>query len=58
MCPKPLGRPRVENAKTEKMSICLDGETKRLIEEYSKTKGITRSETIRRGVRLLVDNKK
>ena len=57
MSPK-TGRPKVNNAKTEKMSICLDGDTKRILEEYSSYKGITRSETIRRGIRLLADKEK
>lgn len=52
------GRPKVENAKTEKMSICLDAETKKILEDYSEKNGITRSETVRRGVRLLVDKEK
>lgn len=52
------GRPKVDNAKTEKISICLDGETKKMIEDYSVEKKITRSEVVRRGVRLLVRKEK
>ena len=52
------GRPKIPNAKTEKLSICLDGETKKAIEAYSKKHGVTRSETIRRGVWELVAKEK
>ena len=52
------GRPKVENAKTEKMSISLDGQTKRTLEEYSDKHSITKSETIRRGINLLASKDK
>lgn len=51
------GRPKVDNAKTEKMSICLDGETKQKLNAYCEAEGVTRSEAVRRGVDLLVKEK-
>ncbi|MFQ7096086.1 MAG: ribbon-helix-helix protein, CopG family [Christensenellales bacterium] len=49
------GRPKVENAKTEKMSICLNQTSKQKLEEYCKRENVSRSEAIRRGIDLLTE---
>ena len=51
------GRPKVENAKIEKMSICLDHTTKQKLENYCKQENVSRSEAIRRGINLLTETK-
>ena len=51
------GRPKVENSKTEKMSICLDTTTKQKLESYCKLEKVSRSEAIRRGINLLPEKK-
>lgn len=52
------GRPKVENAKIEKMSICLDGKTKEKLEKYCEEENVSRSEAIRRGINLLSQKQK
>lgn len=52
------GRPKVENSKTERMSICLDGTTKEKLNQYCEDEKVSRSEAIRRGIHLLVKEKK
>ena len=49
------GRPKVENTKTEKMSICLNQTSKQKLEEYCKRENVSRSEAIRRGIDLLTE---
>ena len=53
-----MGRPKAENPKNIKYSIRLDTETEIKLQEYCKTHGITKGEAIRRGIHLLLSDKK
>ena len=52
------GRPRKENAKTDKVTICLDKTTREKLNQYCERENVSRSEAVRRGVGLLVDKEK
>lgn len=54
----PAGRPKAENPKTSRFSIRLDAETERRLMEYCETHNITKGEAIRRGIHLLLAQKK
>ncbi len=53
-----MGRPKAENPKNIKYSIRLDAETEIKLQEYCNTHGITKGEAIRRGIHLLLSDKK
>lgn len=54
----PVGRPKAENPKSSRFSIRLDAETEDRLKIYCEQNGITKGEAIRRGINLLLDNKK
>lgn len=49
------GRPKVENPKTIRFSICLDAEIEKRLTKYCEEHEITKSVAIRRGIHLLLD---
>lgn len=53
----PVGRPKVDNPKTNRFSICLDKETEDRLKEYCKEHKITKGEAIRQGIHLLLEEK-
>lgn len=53
----PMGRPKVDNPKSLRISVCLDADTMRALEEYCEEHGISKGEAIRRGVVLLTREK-
>jgi desulfoferrodoxin (superoxide reductase-like protein) len=53
-----MGRPKAENPKNIKYSIRLDAETEIKLQEYCNIHGITKGEAIRRGIHLLLSDKK
>ncbi|MBQ8515284.1 MAG: ribbon-helix-helix protein, CopG family [Ruminococcus sp.] len=57
MSPK-MGRPKAENPKDIRFSIRLDAETEKRLQEYCKEHGIAKGEAIRRGIHLLLSDKK
>ena len=52
MSPK-IGRPRIENPKSNPIHVRLDDETKGILEEYCKQEEIPKTEGIRRGIHKL-----
>lgn len=57
MSPK-TGRPKIENPKEFDVKVRFDKDTHDRIIKYSKENHITKADTIRRGVNLLLGNKK
>lgn len=55
---KSVGRPRVDDPKTKRFSICLDNATEEKIKIYCKEHNITKGEAIRQGIHLLLNKKK
>ncbi len=54
----PAGRPKAENPKQSRFSIRLDAITEKRLEEYCERNGISKGEAIRRGIYLLLEQKK
>lgn len=52
------GRPKVENPKSHDIKVRLDDNTTIELEKYCLENDITRAEAIRRGIHLLLVNKK
>jgi len=52
------GRPKLENPINVRTSVRLDAETDKKLNEYCKRNGITKGEAIRKGVHLLLAEKK
>lgn len=57
MAPR-TGRPKVDNPKNVKYSIRLDIDTEKRLQEYCNLVGITKGEAIRKGIKLLLEQKK
>lgn len=57
MSPK-TGRPKAEIPKNIRYSIRLDAETEIKLQQYCETHNITKGEAIRRGIHLLLAEKK
>jgi hypothetical protein len=51
------GRPKLEDPNTKRLSVCLNEQTMKQLEEYCKANGITKGEAIRKGVHLLLAQK-
>lgn len=47
------GRPKSENPKSNPIHVRLDGETKKILEEYCEQESIPKTEGIRRGIHKL-----
>ena len=54
----PAGRPKADNPKTNRFSIRLDEDTEKRLEIYCEENRITKGEAIRRGIDLLLKQKK
>lgn len=52
------GRPKVENPKRNDVKVRLDDETSKRLDEYCAEHGVTRAEAIRKGIHLLLAQKK
>lgn len=52
--PSKMGRPKVDNPKVIRYSICLDTQTERQLQAYCAERGITRGEAVRRAIELLL----
>lgn len=52
------GRPKAENPKDIRFSICLDSFTNDRLSAYCKEQGVRKSEAIRQGIMLLLRKKK
>ena len=49
------GRPKIDNANNEKISIRLDAETKKTLEEYCAKNGVSKGEVVRQGIKLVIN---
>ncbi len=54
----PVGRPKVDDPKTKRFSVCLDSETENALNIYCEEHKITKGEAIRQGIHLLLHKKK
>ena len=52
------GRPKVNNPKDIRYSVCLDAETEGKLTLYCEEHSITKGEAIRRGIHLLLAKEK
>jgi hypothetical protein cdifQCD_20516 len=52
-----MGRPVIGKPKTIDVKVRLDEDTHKRVLEYSEKHNITKSETIRRGIDLLIEKK-
>lgn len=52
------GRPKVENPKSNDLKVRIDNDTMKKLDAYCLENNITRAEAIRRGIHLLLGNKK
>lgn len=55
---KKMGRPKAEKPKEIKYSIRTDAETERRLEAYCAAQGISKGEAYRKGIELLLGQKK
>lgn len=53
-----IGRPKVDAPKDIRFSIRIDEETNSKLDAYCKYNGITKAEAIRKGIYLLLSQKK
>lgn len=53
-----IGRPKVENPKSNDVKVRLDDKTNIELNKYCLEHEVTRAEAIRRGIYLLLGNKK
>ena len=53
-----IGRPKTENPINIRTSVRLDAETDKRLIKYCKQNNLTKGEAIRKGVHLLLDEKK
>ncbi len=56
--PPRTGRPKAENPKDIRFSIRLDADTEAKLKEFCEVHGMTRAEAIRKGIDLLLAEKK
>ena len=52
------GRPKADNPKNNDIKVRLDDATNKRLEDYCKINQITKAEAIRRGLHLLLSEKK
>ena len=52
MCPR-IGRPPVDNPKSERITVRLDKETSSILKTYCEKENIEKAEAIRRGIKKL-----
>lgn len=57
MSPK-IGRPKVDKPKDIRYSVRLDSETEQKLQAYCEEHNITKGEAIRKGIHLLLSEKK
>ena len=53
LIPRHIGRPKLDNPKTESIHLRLSKEDREIIERYCKQENIPKTEAIRRGIRKL-----
>lgn len=53
-----IGRPKADNPKDIRYSVRLDADTESRLQAYCEKTNITKGEAIRRGIELLIGQKK
>lgn len=53
-----MGRPKVANPKTIEVKARIDAETDRRLVEYCEKNGVTKTEVVRKGISLVLGEKK
>lgn len=48
-----IGRPTIENPKSERITVRLDNESVKILQEYCEQEDIDRAEAVRRGIKKL-----
>ena len=51
-----IGRPKLDNPKSESVHLRLTTEDKEILDEYCRQENIPKTEAIRRGIRKLKDD--
>lgn len=51
--PKPIGRPKSDNPKNERITVRMDNETYKTLNSYCEQEKVDKAEAIRRGVNRL-----
>ncbi len=52
-----MGRPKAENPKRNDVKVRLDDDTTKRLNEYCQKHDLTRAETIRKGIELLLSQR-
>ena len=52
-----MGRPRLDNPKTIRFSVCLDCKLQQRLQEYCDKNNIKKGEAVRKGIELLLEQK-
>ena len=55
---KKMGRPLSQNPKSERITVRIDFDTARLLENYSKENNIEKAEVVRQGIKKVVSGTK
>lgn len=50
-----VGRPRLDNPKSNKISVRFSDEEKKILESYAETHGLTKAQVLKSGFELLVN---
>ena len=53
-----MGRPLSQNPKTKRITIRMDVETAKMLENYSKENNIEKAEVVRQGIKLMISGTK
>ena len=54
---KKMGRPPVDNPKSEKLTVRVDKETLAMVDDYCRRTGLSRANAVRAGIRSLCGQK-
>lgn len=52
------GRPKIDNAITEKLNVKIDTETKKALEEYCAKNDVSKGEVVRQGIKMVIEGNK
>ena len=55
---KKMGRPLSQNPKSERITVRIDCDTARLLENYSKENNVEKAEVVRQGIKKVVSDTK
>ena len=52
------GRPKIANAITSAITIKVDAETKKALEDYCTKNSVSKGEVVRQGIKMVIEEKK